>query len=63
MLKLVRYKILFVKRDYEYAFPEQEELISGVPPPEHPRTGARILSTTSNILCGGSTSGRISAEA
>jgi hypothetical protein len=27
-LKLVRYKILFVKRDYEHAFPEQEELIS-----------------------------------
>ena len=28
MLKLVRYKILFVKRDYEHAFPEQEELVS-----------------------------------
>jgi len=28
MLKLVRYKILFVKRDLEYAFPEKEELIS-----------------------------------
>jgi hypothetical protein len=27
-LKLVRYKILFVKRDYEYAFPEKEELVS-----------------------------------
>jgi len=27
MLKLVRYKILFVKRDYEHAFPEQEELV------------------------------------
>jgi hypothetical protein len=27
MLKLVRYKILFVKRDYEAAFPEQEELV------------------------------------
>jgi hypothetical protein len=27
MLKLVRYKILFVKRDYEHAFPEQEDLI------------------------------------
>jgi len=27
MLKLVRYKILFVKRDREYAFPEQEELV------------------------------------
>ena len=26
-LKLVRYKILFVKRDYETAFPEQEELV------------------------------------
>ena len=24
-LKLVRYKILFVKRDYETAFPEREE--------------------------------------
>jgi len=28
MLKLVRYKILFVKRDYEHAFPEEEELVS-----------------------------------
>lgn len=27
MLKLVRYKILFVKRDYEVAFPEREELV------------------------------------
>ena len=27
MLKLVRYKVLFLKRDYEYAFPEQEELV------------------------------------
>jgi len=27
MLKLVRYKILFVKRDYETAFPEVEELV------------------------------------
>ena len=27
MLKLVRYKILFVKRGYEHAFPEQEDLI------------------------------------
>jgi hypothetical protein len=27
MLKLVRYKILFVMRDYEVAFPEQEELV------------------------------------
>lgn len=26
-LKLVRYKILFVKRDYEVAFPEREELV------------------------------------
>ncbi|HEY7494183.1 MAG TPA: hypothetical protein VIH59_24160 [Candidatus Tectomicrobia bacterium] len=26
-LKLVRYKILFVKRDLEYAFKEQEELV------------------------------------
>jgi hypothetical protein len=26
-LKLVRYKILFVKRDYEVAFPEQEDLV------------------------------------
>jgi quinol monooxygenase YgiN len=28
MLKLVRYKILFVKRDLEYTFPEREELVS-----------------------------------
>ena len=28
MLKLVRYNILFLKRDYEHAFPEQEELIA-----------------------------------
>lgn len=28
MLKLVRYKILFVKRDFEHAFDEEEELIS-----------------------------------
>lgn len=27
-LKLVRYKILFIKRDHEYAFPEQEDLVS-----------------------------------
>ena len=27
MLKLVRYKILFVKRDYEHAFQEREELV------------------------------------
>jgi hypothetical protein len=27
MLKLVRYKVLFVKRDYEVAFPEVEELV------------------------------------
>ncbi len=27
MLKLVRYKVLFVKRDYETAFPEREELV------------------------------------
>jgi len=27
MLKLVRYKILFVKRDYETAFPEKEEMV------------------------------------
>ena len=27
MLKLVRYKILFVKREYEVAFPEQEDLV------------------------------------
>ena len=26
-LKLVRFKILFIKRDYEHAFPEQEELV------------------------------------
>jgi hypothetical protein len=26
-LKLVRYKILFTKRGYEHAFPEQEELV------------------------------------
>ena len=26
-LKLVRYKILFVKRDYEVAFPEREDLV------------------------------------
>lgn len=26
-LKLVRYKILFIKRDYEWAFKEQEELV------------------------------------
>ena len=26
-LKLVRYKILFIKRDFEYAFPEREELV------------------------------------
>jgi hypothetical protein len=26
-LKLVRYKILFVKRDYEIAFPEREDLV------------------------------------
>jgi hypothetical protein len=26
-LKLVRYKILFIKRDYEVAFPEEEELV------------------------------------
>jgi len=26
-LKLVRYKILFIKRDYEHAFPEREELV------------------------------------
>lgn len=24
-LKLVRYKVLFVKREYEHAFPEQED--------------------------------------
>jgi hypothetical protein len=28
MLKLVRYKILFVKRDSEHAFDEEEELVS-----------------------------------
>ncbi len=28
MLKLVRYKILFVKREYEHAFPEMEDLVS-----------------------------------
>lgn len=28
LLKLVRYKILFVKREYEHAFPEVEELVS-----------------------------------
>src|SRR6266849_5005795 len=28
MLKLVRYKILFVKRDYEVAFEEEEEVVS-----------------------------------
>ncbi len=27
MLKLVRFKILFVKRNYEHAFPEQEDLV------------------------------------
>src|SRR5205085_9782800 len=27
-LKLVRYKILFIKRDYETAFPEREELVT-----------------------------------
>lgn len=27
MLKLVRYKILFVKREFEHAFPEQEDLV------------------------------------
>jgi len=27
LLKLVRFKILFIKRDYEHAFPEQEELV------------------------------------
>jgi hypothetical protein len=27
-LKLVRYKIVFLKRDYETAFPEQEELVT-----------------------------------
>jgi len=28
MLKLVRYKILFVMREYEHAFPEREDLVS-----------------------------------
>ena len=28
MLKLIRYKILFVKREYEVAFPEREDLVS-----------------------------------
>jgi hypothetical protein len=28
MLKLVRYKVLFVKREYEYAFDEEEALVS-----------------------------------
>jgi hypothetical protein len=28
VLKLVRYKIIFIKRDYEVAFPEVEELVS-----------------------------------
>ena len=28
MLKLVRYKVLFVKRDYEWAFPEEEDLVA-----------------------------------
>ena len=28
MLKLVRYKVLFVKREYEHAFDEQEDLVS-----------------------------------
>jgi len=27
-LKLVRYKILFIKRDYEHAFPEREDLVA-----------------------------------
>jgi len=27
-LKLVRYKVLFVKRDHEHAFPEREDLVS-----------------------------------
>jgi len=27
-LKLVRYKVIFVKRDYEVAFPEREELVA-----------------------------------
>jgi len=28
MLKLVRYKVMFVRREYEVAFPEQEDLVS-----------------------------------
>ena len=28
MLKLVRYKVLFVRREYEIAFPEKEDLVS-----------------------------------
>jgi hypothetical protein len=28
MLKLVKYKVLFVKREYEHAFREQEDLVS-----------------------------------
>src|SRR5215472_16090681 len=28
LLKLVRYKILFVRREYEIAFPEQEDIVS-----------------------------------
>ena len=28
MLKLVRYKVLFVRREYEVAFPEQEDLVA-----------------------------------
>jgi hypothetical protein len=28
MLKLVRYKVLFVRREYEVAFPEEEDLVS-----------------------------------
>jgi hypothetical protein len=28
MLKLIRYKVLFVKREYEHAFPEREDLVS-----------------------------------
>ena len=28
MLKLVRYKVLFVKREHEHAFPEKEDLVS-----------------------------------
>jgi hypothetical protein len=27
-LKLIRYKVLFVKRKYEFAFPEREDLVS-----------------------------------